>query len=132
MDELSCQHSVLYPGRASRFRTPLIDNMAQMVAALQEELTDFQDQPFAFFGHSLGALIAFELTRSLRKAGMAAPELRFFSACDAAHIQPVPPLFTIYPMMNLFKRSEILVAHQRRYSIMPRCWRCCCRCCGPT
>jgi medium-chain acyl-[acyl-carrier-protein] hydrolase len=88
---------VLYPGRASRFRTPLIDNMEQMVTELKQELTAFQDKPYAFFGHSLGALIAFELTRSLRKAGMAAPELLCVSACDAPHLMPVPPLIHDLP-----------------------------------
>lgn len=88
---------VLYPGRASRFRTPLIDNIEEMVAELKQELTTYQDKPFAFFGHSLGALIAFELTRSLRKTGLPSPELLCVSACDAPHLQPVPPLIHDLP-----------------------------------
>jgi medium-chain acyl-[acyl-carrier-protein] hydrolase len=88
---------VLYPGRSSRYKTPLIDNLADMVAALQGEVDAYQDKPFAFFGHSLGALIAFELTRSLRKAGKPLPRLLCVSACDAPHLLPVPPILHNLP-----------------------------------
>ncbi|MFZ0548017.1 MAG: alpha/beta fold hydrolase [Candidatus Promineifilaceae bacterium] len=83
---------VFYPGRSSRFRTPFIDNMEEMVESLLVELEPFQDKPYAFFGHSLGALIAFELSRSLRRAGMAAPEFLCASSCDAPHLLPTPPI----------------------------------------
>jgi medium-chain acyl-[acyl-carrier-protein] hydrolase len=83
---------VMYPGRASRYTTPLIDNLDEMVTTLENELADFQDKPFAFFGHSLGGLIAFELTRRLRRAGSAVPRLLFVSACDAPHLLPIPPI----------------------------------------
>ncbi len=83
---------VFYPGRASRYTTPLIDNLEEMVASIEHELADYMDKPFAFFGHSLGALIAFELTRRLRGRGSAVPELLFVSACDAPHLLPKLPL----------------------------------------
>ncbi len=63
-----------------------------MVASIEHELADYMDKPFAFFGHSLGALIAFELTRRLRGRGSAVPELLFVSACDAPHLLPKLPL----------------------------------------
>lgn len=88
---------VMYPGRGSRYKTPLIDNLDDMVTALENELAGYQDKPFAFFGHSLGALIAFELTRRLRRLGSAVPQLLCVSACDAPHLLPVPPLIHNLP-----------------------------------
>jgi surfactin synthase thioesterase subunit len=88
---------VMYPGRASRYKSPLIDDLNEMAAALENELAGYQDKPFAFFGHSLGALIAFELARRLRRAGSAVPELLCVSACDAPHLLPVPPLIHDLP-----------------------------------
>jgi len=88
---------VHYPGRTSRYTTPPIDNMAQMVAEIQEALSAYQDKPFAFFGHSLGALIAYELTYSLGAAGMAGPKFLFVSACDAPQFLPVPPQLHTLP-----------------------------------
>ena len=42
--------------------------------------------PFVFFGHSMGAIIAFELARSLREHYHVTPELMFVSACDAPQL----------------------------------------------
>jgi medium-chain acyl-[acyl-carrier-protein] hydrolase len=47
--------------------------------AVQPEL----DKPFFFFGHSLGAVLAFELARRIRPQ----PQILFVSACGAPHIQ---------------------------------------------
>jgi medium-chain acyl-[acyl-carrier-protein] hydrolase len=59
-----------------------------LVESLQSALLDqgWLDKPFAFFGHSVGALIAFELSRSLRNHGGLSPEILFLSGRRAAHI----------------------------------------------
>jgi medium-chain acyl-[acyl-carrier-protein] hydrolase len=86
-------YGVLYPGRASRYKTPLIHDLGEMATAVQQALQGFQDdKPFAFFGHSLGGLIAFELSRRLRRAGLPLPKLLCVSACDAPHLLPKPPI----------------------------------------
>ncbi len=90
-------YGVLYPGRASRFTTPLIDELGEMVSAVQDELQDYQDKPYAFFGHSLGGLIAFELTRSLRGSRLQRPKLLCVSASDAPHLLPIPPIIHNLP-----------------------------------
>jgi surfactin synthase thioesterase subunit/glycosyltransferase involved in cell wall biosynthesis len=56
---------VLLPGRESRMTEPPIDNMPEMVAALTTAIQPYLNYPFAFFGHSMGAGIAFEMTRAL-------------------------------------------------------------------
>lgn len=55
------------PGRASRFRDPLCRTAQEVVERATAGLEPYFDRPFAFFGHSMGSLIAFELARHLRK-----------------------------------------------------------------
>ncbi len=58
---------VYLPGRESRLREPLFTRLPPLVEALSHALEPFLDVPFAFFGHSMGALISFELARYLRR-----------------------------------------------------------------
>ena len=56
---------VLLPGRESRASEAPIDNMPDLVAALEGAIRPHIHEPYAFFGHSMGAGIAFELARRL-------------------------------------------------------------------
>jgi surfactin synthase thioesterase subunit len=56
---------VQYPGRGSRYGEPTINSMEPMISQLVEALQPLFDRPFAFFGHSMGALIAYELARRI-------------------------------------------------------------------
>ncbi len=74
------------PGREHRFREPLFTHVLPLVQTLTEVLYPCFDQPFAFFGHSMGALISFELARHLRKAYDLHPAHLFVSARLAPQI----------------------------------------------
>ncbi|GAA1973249.1 thioesterase II family protein [Kitasatospora viridis] len=79
------------PGRAGRMAEPPIDRLDQLVQRLLAE-AEF-DGPFAFFGHSLGALVAFETARALRAAGREQPVALIASGLGAPRHQPGrPPL----------------------------------------
>jgi medium-chain acyl-[acyl-carrier-protein] hydrolase len=67
------------PGRGSRITEPPFTNMAQLVRVATQALSSHLDQPFAFFGHSMGALIAFELARHLRREYNSQP-VHFFGS----------------------------------------------------
>lgn len=68
---------------------PLAESLFQAIQALL-------DKPFAFFGHSLGALVAFELVRGLRRNGFHQPQILFVSACRAPHVaDPHPPIHAL-------------------------------------
>lgn len=54
-----------------------IDNIPELAEASLEGLQDWLCHPFAFFGHSLGAVVAFEVARRLRDRAAAQP-LRLF------------------------------------------------------
>ncbi|MDW6066038.1 alpha/beta fold hydrolase [Streptomyces sp. FXJ1.4098] len=73
--------AVQLPGREDRFVEPpqtcfetLVDELADAIAP------HTADTPFALFGHSGGALLAFELARALRERGQPAPTRLFLSA----------------------------------------------------
>lgn len=56
------------PGRATRLDEPAYTDMAAMIAAVANGLTGALNVPFAFFGHSIGACIAFEAARKIHSA----------------------------------------------------------------
>lgn len=60
---------IQFPGRENRWGEPPFTRMSSLVEALAEALWPLLDTPFAFFGHSMGALIGFELARHLRRKG---------------------------------------------------------------
>jgi len=71
------------PGRGSRVReTPLAD-VPTSVEEMIEALLPFLNCDFAFFGHSMGALIAFELSRALRDRKLREPLRLFVSGREA-------------------------------------------------
>ncbi|HYO99017.1 MAG TPA: thioesterase domain-containing protein, partial [Pyrinomonadaceae bacterium] len=61
--EISAAH---LPGRGKRMREAPYTALAPLVQATGEAILPHLDRPFAFFGHSMGAMIAFELARHLR------------------------------------------------------------------
>jgi len=66
--------AVHLPGRGNRFGETPVSSSGALVELLASDLAPYFDLPFAFFGHSMGALVGFELTRHLRERGMALPE----------------------------------------------------------
>ena len=59
--------AIQMPGRESRFNEPLLNNVSEVVEQLYMNFDRYLDKPFIFFGHSIGALIAFEFVRTLRR-----------------------------------------------------------------
>ncbi|HEX6359943.1 thioesterase II family protein [Actinophytocola sp.] len=77
------------PGRGGRIAETPYTRMSDLVHAVATEAAFAP--PFAFFGHSLGALLAFEVARALRTAGRPQPALLFVSALGAPDVQPLRP-----------------------------------------
>jgi medium-chain acyl-[acyl-carrier-protein] hydrolase len=78
---------VQLPGRETRFREAAFTRLGPLIEALAGELGPYLDPPFAFFGHSMGALLAFELARRLRRDGRPQPVGLFVSGCGAPQIR---------------------------------------------
>ncbi|MEO8369399.1 MAG: alpha/beta fold hydrolase [Candidatus Solibacter sp.] len=103
---------VRLPGRESRLAEAPFERMAPLVAALADNLEPYTDRPFAFFGHSMGAVVAFELARELRRRGRALPAVLIASGARAPqfrrhHVPPPPPT------------RESLIQELRRLGSMP-------------
>jgi surfactin synthase thioesterase subunit len=79
-------HAVQLPGRTARLFEPPFTSLPALVEALAEALAPALARPTVMFGHSIGALLAFELTRELRRRRGRAPAALFLSACPAPHI----------------------------------------------
>ncbi len=75
---------VVPPGRGERLGEPPFTRLADLVRTLVASV-EFQ-APFAFFGHSLGALVAFETSRALRSAGRPGPACLFVSGHRPPHL----------------------------------------------
>ncbi|MFI6345280.1 thioesterase II family protein [Streptomyces sp. NPDC050560] len=58
-----------YPGRQDRRAEPCLDTLDQFADHVTEALAPWRDLPLVFFGHSLGAVIAFETARRLQADG---------------------------------------------------------------
>ena len=84
------------PGRESRSAEPAIDRIEAMTGAVAAAIQPYLARPFAFFGHSMGAMIAFELTRHLRREKLPLPAGLFVAAARApqfrrGHVPPPAP-----------------------------------------
>lgn len=61
------------PGRENRFSEPHLRSIDEIVDPLVRVVSSHSDKPFVLFGHSMGALISFELTRALQRLRGPAP-----------------------------------------------------------
>ena len=78
--------AVQLPGREGRLLESPVAQITRLVPMLADGLAQHLVPPFAFFGHSMGALIAFELTHELLRRGKPIPMHLFASACSAPQI----------------------------------------------
>ncbi len=74
------------PGHETRIRERLETDSTPIVTTLATALEPLLDQPIALFGHSMGALLAFELTREFRRRGHKPPVHLFVSGRQAPHL----------------------------------------------
>ncbi|MER7455993.1 amino acid adenylation domain-containing protein [Micromonospora sp. NPDC126480] len=78
--------SAQLPGRERRYDQPAADSIAAVAEPLAIAMADHVPPPYALFGHSMGALIAFEVARRLADIHAAAPVRLVVSAHAAPHL----------------------------------------------
>lgn len=96
--------AVRLPGRESRFAEPRYRRMAQLSQDLSAALRPLLDRPYGFFGHSLGALVAFETARRLVADAAPAPVHLFAAACRAPQLPLDEPALHDLPSAALIER----------------------------
>ena len=74
------------PGRGRRSREKAFTELLPLAEVLADALLSHTDKPYALFGHSIGAIIAFELARVLRHEGGPLPLHLFVSGCRAPQL----------------------------------------------
>lgn len=78
--------AIQYPGHGDRVGESFSTRIDELVIPITQALLPLMDLPFVLFGHSLGALIVFEITRYLQKSGKAMPRWIFLSGHGAPHL----------------------------------------------
>jgi medium-chain acyl-[acyl-carrier-protein] hydrolase len=79
---------VQYPGRGNRIREPAFTDCRLLVEAFLPHMIPLLDKPFALFGHSMGAIVAFEVARALRRERGLQPAHLFVSGRRAPQVPP--------------------------------------------
>lgn len=79
--------AIQLPGRAQRIKEPPFTHLPHLVNALVPVLAEEHlDRPFALFGHSMGAIVAFEVARRLSHQYDLPPERLLVSARRAPQV----------------------------------------------
>jgi medium-chain acyl-[acyl-carrier-protein] hydrolase len=90
------------PGREHRLAEPAYRRIGPLVQAAAGALYPYLDRPFAFYGHSMGALVSFELARQLRRTHDRHP-IRLFLAAYRAPQLPNPHIKIYHLPSEVFK-----------------------------
>jgi medium-chain acyl-[acyl-carrier-protein] hydrolase len=100
--------AVALPGRAARIRETPWNRLDPLADSLAAALLDLPPAPFAFFGHSFGGLLSFEVARRLHRESGPLPRHVFVSGCPAPHLPPREPDVHRLPDAALKERLERL------------------------
>jgi medium-chain acyl-[acyl-carrier-protein] hydrolase len=82
--------------------------MEPLVRAVAGELLPLLDRPFSIFGHSMGAIVGFELARLLRRSYDLEPLHLFVSGCSAPQYPESRPPFHNLPRADLLRELRRL------------------------
>ena len=94
------------PGRENRSRDPLFKRLSEAAKESAEVLQPYLDVPYALFGHSMGALICFELARIQRRQHRPGPVHIFVLGRRAPQLPDPRP--NMHPLPNEQFVTEIL------------------------
>lgn len=99
---------VQLPGRANRMNEMPFTNVDCLVEVLSERISPFINRPFAFFGHSMGAIIAYELAQRLASTRGLEPVHLFVSGRSAPHVKSEEKLTYNLPKNRFIAEIEKL------------------------
>lgn len=105
--------AVQLPGRTARMAEPPIASIPVLVDGIVTAITSYLDIPFIFFGHSMGATLAAEVTRELARRGAPLPRYLIVSARRPPHMADPQS-----PLRNL-SDTEFVEEVIRRYGGIP-------------
>ncbi|MEN1935218.1 thioesterase domain-containing protein [Paenibacillus sp. 102] len=103
---------VQLPGREQRLLEEPICDLFELARNIADEIEPLLEYPFSFFGHSMGALVSFEVARELRRRNCPQPIKLFVSGRHAPQIANVN-----LPIHNL--REEEFISKLRKLNGTP-------------
>ena len=120
-------YPVQLPGRENRLSEAAFDELSPLLEALIDAFAGCWRNPFAVFGHSMGALVAFELARELRRRVGAAPVHLFLSGRPAPRYRDPTRVVHSLPEADFIERlreingtpQEILESVEMREVFFP-------------
>jgi medium-chain acyl-[acyl-carrier-protein] hydrolase len=111
--------AVQLPGRETRLKEAPFTGLFTLVRTVAPVLLPLLDKPFAFFGHSLGALLSFEMARQIRREYGMRPAHLFVSGRGAPHLRRVhspihalPEAELVEELRNLNGTPEAVLEHK--------------------
>ncbi|MDR3537911.1 MAG: alpha/beta fold hydrolase [Acetobacteraceae bacterium] len=106
--------AVQLPGRETRLAEAPYRRMGPLIEGLLAGIRESVVKPYAFFGHSMGALVAFELARALRREGLPLPQSIVVSGRRA------PTVPNNEPSLHVLSDDAFVDALVRRYDAIPQ------------
>lgn len=104
--------AICLPGRSMRFKEDLFTNMDDIISNISKDFVSYTDKPFAFFGHSIGAVLSFEVAKKLEKNGLPGPIHLIASAL------PSPEFISLKSTMYLFSDDK-LISMVKEWGLLP-------------
>jgi surfactin synthase thioesterase subunit len=104
---------VQYRGRAQRLREAPLTSVQEIVDEILSALDGYSDLPFAFYGHSFGGIVAFELARQLQSSGRPVPIHLYVGAARPPHLE------SPFPAIHKLANPEFIARVQSRYGGIP-------------
>ncbi|SHO57793.1 thioesterase II family protein [Vibrio quintilis] len=105
------------PGREDRLAEPMIDSMPALVNILLPYLLQLSDKPYVLFGHSMGAVLAYEICQMMLRTGQRLPEHLIVSGREAPRLSRadnlhlVPDQELTEAMIKLEPQSQAVFDH---------------------
>jgi medium-chain acyl-[acyl-carrier-protein] hydrolase len=106
--------AIQLPGRENRLRETPVSSASSLIQSLNEAIQPLLDRPFAFFGHSMGAMLAFELAHSLQSTHRTLPSRLFLSGSKP------PRSICAEASLNHLPDAEFVAAIAERYQAVPK------------
>lgn len=106
--------AIQLPGRENRLREKPVSSASDLIDSLHDGIQPLLDRPFSFFGHSMGAMLAFELSHALRSTARTQPTALFLSGSKPPHS------ICTEATLNHLPDKEFVAAIAERYQAVPK------------
>jgi len=97
-----------YPGRGMRIKEKNLLDINEIVEDLYTHVKSLIEMPYAVYGHSMGAIVAYLLVRKIEKEGKLLPLHLFISGTDAPSVAPNEAIRYLLPKDEFIKKVHEL------------------------